>query len=108
MPVKVVLESGAIRPGDLLTSSSTPGHAMRGVELWRGGIVGVALIGFAGKGAGKVLVFLQPRSEPAADARVVAQLQGRIADLESRLRAIETQLAANPRRSSPVDRLARR
>jgi len=29
VPVKVSAENGAIRPGDLLVASSTPGHAMR-------------------------------------------------------------------------------
>jgi hypothetical protein len=29
VPVKVTTENGAIRPGDLLVASSTPGHAMR-------------------------------------------------------------------------------
>jgi hypothetical protein len=43
VPVKVTLEGGPIRRGDLLTASSTPGHAMRAAEPWRGGILGTAL-----------------------------------------------------------------
>jgi len=51
VPVKVSAENGAIRPGDLLTASNTPGHAMKaspvnvgGVEFYRPGtIIGKAL-----------------------------------------------------------------
>jgi len=51
VPVKVSAENGAIRPGDLLTPSNTPGHAMKaepvnvgGVEFYRPGtIIGKAL-----------------------------------------------------------------
>lgn len=32
VPVKVTVENGAIRPGDLRVASSTPGHAMRAPE----------------------------------------------------------------------------
>ncbi len=51
VPVKVSAENGAIRPGDLLTASNTPGHAMKadpvdvgGVPIYRPGtIIGKAL-----------------------------------------------------------------
>ncbi len=51
VPVKVSAENGAIRPGDLLTPSSTPGHAMKadpvnlgGMQIYRPGtIIGKAL-----------------------------------------------------------------
>ena len=45
VPVKVTDESGPIQPGDLLTTSSTPGHAMRctGPELCFGRTLGKAL-----------------------------------------------------------------
>ncbi|MDH7505982.1 MAG: S8 family serine peptidase [Candidatus Acetothermia bacterium] len=45
VPVKASTENGPIRPGDLLVSSSTPGHVMRCGELSRceGAIVGKAL-----------------------------------------------------------------
>ena len=68
VPVKVSAENGAIRPGDLLTSASLPGHAMRaqsvdvaGIALHRPGtIIGKALGGLeAGTGTIKVLVSLQ-------------------------------------------------
>lgn len=45
VPVKVSAENGPIQPGDLLTTSSTPGHAMRcrGLELCFGRTLGKAL-----------------------------------------------------------------
>lgn len=60
--VKVSAENGAIRPGDLLTTSATAGHAMRceGVERCFGRTLGKALEGLsAGTGVIKVLVMLQ-------------------------------------------------
>ena len=44
IPVKVVDENGAIQPGDLLTSSSTPGYAMRADGgAPQGSVIGKAL-----------------------------------------------------------------
>ena len=45
VPCKVSAENGAIARGDLLVSSSTPGHAMKGTDRGRmtGAIVGKAL-----------------------------------------------------------------
>ena len=68
VPVKVTDENGAISPGDLLTSSSLPGHAMRaspltlsGVSFYpSGAILGKALEGWqAGIGVIRMLVVLQ-------------------------------------------------
>jgi hypothetical protein len=62
VPVKVSAENGPIRPGDLLTSSATPGHAMRcqGVERCFGRSLGKALEGLeTGTGVIKMLVVLQ-------------------------------------------------
>lgn len=68
VPVKVTAENGAIRPGDLLTPSSTPGHAMKakpvvvnGVEIYStGAILGKALEPLEkGTGMIKVLVILR-------------------------------------------------
>ncbi|HKW29350.1 MAG TPA: hypothetical protein VJT54_08450 [Verrucomicrobiae bacterium] len=53
---------GAIRPGDLLTTSDTPGHAMKATDHARapGAILGKAMTGLsAGKGMVLVLVTLQ-------------------------------------------------
>ncbi|HKW63955.1 MAG TPA: hypothetical protein VJN89_15495 [Candidatus Acidoferrum sp.] len=45
VPCKVSAENGAIRSGDLLVTSSTPGHAMKGTDRQRmlGAVVGKAL-----------------------------------------------------------------
>jgi hypothetical protein len=65
VPTKVTAENGPIEPGDLLTTSSTPGHAMKakpvsvgGVEIHPPGtILGKALQPFSGeKGVIKMLV----------------------------------------------------
>ena len=56
-PCKVSAENGVIRPGDLLVTSSTPGHAMRDDNPKVGTVVGKALGSFAsGTGVIKVLV----------------------------------------------------
>lgn len=68
VPVKVTAENGPIQPGDLLTTSSTPGHAMKaspvnlsGIEIYRSGtIIGKALEPWAGDvGVIQVLIVLQ-------------------------------------------------
>jgi hypothetical protein len=64
VPVKVSAENGPIQAGDLLTTSSTPGHAMRCEELEQcfGRTLGKALEGLdAGQDTGviRVLVTLQ-------------------------------------------------
>jgi hypothetical protein len=62
VPCKVTSENGPIAIGDLLVTSSTPGHAMRGTDrsLMLGAIVGKALEPLAsGTGTIKVLVTLQ-------------------------------------------------
>jgi hypothetical protein len=62
VPCKVSAENGSIQPGDLLVSSSTAGHAMKGTDRSRmlGAVVGKAL-GTLREGAGtiQVLVTLQ-------------------------------------------------
>jgi hypothetical protein len=55
-------EGGAIEPGDLLTTSSTPGHAMKAVDQGRahGAILGKAMTSLeSGRGLVLVLVNLQ-------------------------------------------------
>lgn len=68
VPTKITAESGAIEPGDLLTTSSTPGHAMKakprvvdGEEIYRtGSILGKALEPLEkGTGVIKVLITLK-------------------------------------------------
>jgi hypothetical protein len=68
VPVKVTDEGGPIAPGDALTSSSTPGHAMKAAKVRVGGIaffpsgvvIGKALEPLpAGRGVIRALVVLQ-------------------------------------------------
>jgi hypothetical protein len=62
VPLKVSTKNGIINPGDLLTTSSTPGHAMRceGFENCFGNTIGKALEGFDGNtGIIRMLVVLQ-------------------------------------------------
>jgi hypothetical protein len=61
VPVKANAENGAIQPGDLLTTSSTPGYAMRcvGIELCYGRAIGKALEGLE-SGTGLILVLVMP------------------------------------------------
>jgi hypothetical protein len=62
VPVKATLENGPIQPGDMLTTSSTPGHAMRceGVESCFGRSIGKALSGLETEsGQIQMLVMLQ-------------------------------------------------
>ena len=60
VPCKVSAENGAIRPGDLMVTSETPGHAMRDEDPRTGTVVGKALESLtSGTGVIKVLVTLQ-------------------------------------------------
>jgi hypothetical protein len=61
VPVKVSAENGPINPGDLLVTSSIPGHAMRAGDNPRiGTVVGKALEGLeSGTGIIQMLVVLQ-------------------------------------------------
>ena len=59
VPVKVSAESAAVQPGDLLTTSTIPGHAMKAVDVRTGTIIGKALEPLAsGRGVIQVLIQL--------------------------------------------------
>ena len=78
VPVKVTGENGPIVPGDMVTSSSTSGHAMKWTlldvnaatdfadlkrilaenERRRGAIIGKAVESFSGTGTGKIMVLI--------------------------------------------------
>jgi len=62
VPTKVTAENGAIKPGDLMVASSTPGYAMKGTDRERlmGAVIGKAM-GHLDSGTGviEVLVSLQ-------------------------------------------------
>ena len=57
VPVKVNTENGEIKAGDYLTTSSTPGVAMKATKS--GAIIGTALTDFGGEGTGEVIVFVK-------------------------------------------------
>ncbi|MFU8771885.1 MAG: hypothetical protein ACNA8H_05635 [Anaerolineales bacterium] len=57
VPVKVSAENGTIQRGDLLTTSGTPGHAMKSTDLLPGTILGKAL-GELESGTGVIEVLL--------------------------------------------------
>ncbi|HET7452283.1 MAG TPA: hypothetical protein VFL12_06045, partial [Thermoanaerobaculia bacterium] len=61
IPVEVTGENGPIRPGDLLVSSSTPGHAMRAPDSPRPGtVIGKAMQALeSGTGTIEMLVMLR-------------------------------------------------
>ena len=58
VPVKVSTESGVIKAGDYLTSSSIPGVAMKATRP--GQMIGKALEDYSGEATGKILVFVNP------------------------------------------------
>lgn len=78
VPVKVTAENGAIQPGDMLTTSSVPGHAMKWTlldvakakdfndlksilsenETRRNAVLGKAVEGFSGTGTGTIMVLI--------------------------------------------------
>jgi hypothetical protein len=63
IPTKVSAENGSIKRGDLLVTSTIPGHAMRGTDRGRmlGAIVGKALEDVEGPGTGVIRVLVSPR-----------------------------------------------
>jgi hypothetical protein len=62
IPTKVSGENGSIQRGDLLVTSSTPGHAMRaGAQPAAGTIIGKALEPFEGAGTGRINVLVSIR-----------------------------------------------
>jgi trimeric autotransporter adhesin len=60
VPTKVTTEGGAIQRGDLLVTSSTPGHAMKGDidKILVGMVIGRALQDFDGGGSGMIEVLV--------------------------------------------------
>jgi len=63
IPTKVCGENGPIRRGDLLVTSSTPGHAMKGTDRERmfGATLGKALENFDGAGTGIIRVLVNAK-----------------------------------------------
>lgn len=57
--VKATMETGEISPGDLLTSSSKPGYAMKAKNPEIGTVIGKSLESLDEEGMVKILVTLQ-------------------------------------------------
>jgi len=57
VPVKVNTENGEIKSGDYLTTSSTPGVAMKAIKA--GAVIGTAMTEYDGEGIGTVVVFVK-------------------------------------------------
>ncbi len=84
-PIKVNLEGGAIKKGDYLTSSSTPGVAMKATKP--GQVIAKALADYSGGGDGKVLSLINNSyADPNGD---LDKLQTKVEDLEARLAKME-------------------
>jgi hypothetical protein len=99
VPVKVDASYGVIQPGDHLTSSPTPGHAM--VMKEPGVSLGIALEGFVGPGKGNVLVFVdrsyytppgQLEKTQAAQQKLAGQFAERTADPVTGLQTMDGNL----------------
>jgi len=85
VPCKVSAENGPIRPGDLLTVSSTPGHAMRASEP--GTVIGTALQSLD-EGEGRILVLANLGwFSPRVDADLAA-LEDEVRSLRHDLEAL--------------------
>lgn len=100
VPTKVDGRYGPIRAGDRLTSSPTPGHAMK--QTQPGMSVGVALEDFHGPGAGSIMILVQPgwyggmASAEAQAAADLAALRSELDALRSALQKLQATLDAGP------------
>ncbi len=75
VPVKVSLENGPIEPGDYLTSSSTPGVAMKATKP--GEIIGTALEAYDGtQSSNEVMTQLHVGYADPTDGQSANQIQG--------------------------------
>lgn len=106
VPTKVTLENGPIEPGNRLTSSSTPGYAMKATKA--GHTVGIALepfgpsasLGAQGKPfdgkknkTGKIMVLIQPGWWPGDTQEELVNLREENEKLKLRLDKLERKLA---------------
>jgi hypothetical protein len=98
VPVRVTAQNGDINPGDLLTSSSIPGVAMKADKT--GTVIGIAMESYSGVGEGEVLTFLKPMNHQAKIAEIFDQI-----DVNSQNFGLDvlTQLSANPKNDSSSD-----
>ena len=81
VPVKISAENGPVQPGDLLTLSSIPGHAMKATEA--GLTIGTALETWTA-GTGVILAFVRTGwYAPGTDPAALAALRREVADLRA-------------------------
>jgi len=85
VPCKVSIKNGQINPGDLLTTSDIPGHAVK--ALGPGQVIGKALEKFDGsKGAtGQILVFCNVSWYGGNQQKEIEQLKSRLKALEEKI-----------------------
>lgn len=82
VPTNFSLENGPIAVGDPLTSSSTPGAAMKATQAGR--IIGYAMQSSAAAAEGKLLVWLQPSTHiPAAQLAALNSSTAAVTELSS-------------------------
>lgn len=109
VPTKFSLENGPIAVGDPLTSSSTPGVAMKATQA--GQIIGYAMQSSDAATDGKVLVWLQigiyipPTTLDALNA--AAATAATIADLQAQIAALSAQVAQLSAQTPPDQAVGR-
>jgi len=90
VPVKVSTENGAIYPGDALTSSTTPGVAMKATG--NSPIVGRATSGYDGEGVNKIVVLVDNGFSPSSIGGFMdlSDLSERLGKLEDKVYGVES------------------
>ncbi|HVE81114.1 MAG TPA: MerR family DNA-binding transcriptional regulator [Candidatus Dormibacteraeota bacterium] len=86
VPVKVSTENGPVAAGDPLTSSSTPGVAMRATK--QGAIIGRAAMPFSGTGVGSTLAIVGGGYSNGAIGEDLTSITNRIEELESKVEGL--------------------
>ncbi len=97
-PAKVTMESGPIRRGDPITSSSTPGHGMKAVQACR--IIGYALEDADRDGTIQIFAHLGEHAAPEVQAlrAELGEVRAELQQLRARWRASRGYGAWGPRR----------
>ncbi|MFS8130755.1 MAG: hypothetical protein ACMG57_02130 [Candidatus Dojkabacteria bacterium] len=83
IPVRVSTENGPIVVGDSLTSSSTPGVAMK--SNGSGAVVGTAMEAYSGEGEGSITVFIKNLAPSASSVDNTVQITKAVGDAISSL-----------------------
>ncbi|GEM_PF-3224254 len=93
VPVKVSTENGSINPGDFLTTSHTPGVAMKATE--GGATLGIALEPYDGSGENSILVFMNIGERNTSD--IVAAFQKQLEDMKKTIDTLRPRLDSGDR-----------